>query len=395
MNNSLKKPYILSFPAISTQNGQPAGIPRMQPGRNRQKGSVLLVGGIILSVTLVLAGVVIDLTRYKLVQAELQNAADAAALAGAGCLVSIGDAGTVCGNTGTAFPDFVNAEKRSENALKNLDNRSENKTLYVSKITAGYLDYKGDNNIIPPDNKASYKINYPNSVLIPVVRVSLKREGTTNGGAMETYFLKIAGISSIPAAATATAGRYNLSAPKKIIPFVVNSCHFDKLSAAGTPFFISSKDGHPDCDGYSGTWSTVTVNKNGTQAIRNEINYIIQNGARAPVSLNVTEIYVKPGAVADLYDDLNNCISNPPKACEYGILLMIPREHTIGTGLQDSVAVKQSCVKFISSSKQDKNIKVQVAPPADQHHCESIADNNGSGPGDAGTTSEISSSRLF
>lgn len=109
--------------------------------------------------------------------------------------------------------------------------------------------------------------------------------------------------------------------------------------------------------------------------------------------LNQTNIYIKPGAATTLYGNLQSCITNG--GCAYANLLII--NDSISGDLATK-AVNLTCVKLDSSQGGSvKAITIKIAPAADKHYCESIADNNdnNSGPGDVGSTSEISSSRLF
>lgn len=382
----------MSTYSLSLINGQRHMKKNSYPHRIRQRGAIFLLGALKSIVILVFAGIAIDFGRYHIVKAELQNAADAAALAGAGCLVSIGGAGDVCDNTGSSFPDLDAADTRVDQVLEELNNKSENVTVSSGTVEPGFVDLDKEKSIkvvIPEEQKATYKAANPKSILAPVVKVTVERKGDSqngvNGGAMKTYFLNVAGISSIPVSATAIAGRYSLGETVKVMPMAISSCYFNALKN-DKEFNIGTSD-IKICGGESAVWSSLR------REIENasELKSIFE--VPSPVKLG-DQIYIPKGEKAALFGEANTCGSKGNKKCEYMAAPVIngnANGEMINPKGKKYNVVEFTCLNIISASQSGKYITVKFV--SDISKCEAVS--NGSGPGDLGSTWEISSSRLF
>ncbi|HEX8723218.1 MAG TPA: pilus assembly protein TadG-related protein [Pyrinomonadaceae bacterium] len=107
---------------------------KSEPGRKRERGSVLAMSALGMLSFLLATGLSVDIGHFYLVKSELQNAADAAALAGASAL-----------NSGSA--GIQRAKERATAAMnsyefnsKGLDGTKFNVT-FSSSLEGGYVDY--------------------------------------------------------------------------------------------------------------------------------------------------------------------------------------------------------------------------------------------------------------
>jgi Flp pilus assembly protein TadG len=170
-----------------------------------QHGVVLVFVAFLLIVLLGIAALAVDIGYVAITRNQLQNAADAAALAGAGKLGSIYDA--------QILPASLNSTEAGEVATAALTVGQENKAagqtpnIESSDIVIGYWD-----------PKINTFFNAPPSFMIQnAVRVTA-RPSAADGiplGSITTFFANIFNISNVAVSATATA---SLTSPCDVIP---------------------------------------------------------------------------------------------------------------------------------------------------------------------------------
>src|SRR5215204_1266635 len=102
--------------------------------RKRERGSVLAMSALGMMTFLLATGMAVDLGHFYLVKSELQNVADAAALAGASGL-----------NSGTA--GIVRAKERATAAMNSVEFNQKGlkiedlKVTFSASLNGGYVDY--------------------------------------------------------------------------------------------------------------------------------------------------------------------------------------------------------------------------------------------------------------
>jgi Flp pilus assembly protein TadG len=148
-----------------------------------QRGVVVIWFALLLPVLLGFAGLAIDLSRLYLTKVELQNAADAAALAGA--LSVSGSSGSYNWSNVTS-----DAQKIARNNFAN-----GSKIQHVT-IDMGYWD---------PSNPASGLQAFDTGTYLPAVQVTIEISSTKNGGPLPFFFGSFVGITSKDVQATAIA----------------------------------------------------------------------------------------------------------------------------------------------------------------------------------------------
>jgi Flp pilus assembly protein TadG len=189
----------------------------------RQRGAVAILTALFLVVLLALAAFAIDIARWYLVRNELQNAADAAALAGAACV----NPSTQCGSLPNATaPDFTVASSAAATAISL--NKAVNVTLQTGQVTAG-----GWNLSSPASGVTAPPVTLSASQ-VPAVSVTISEASGANNGPMSLFFGKFVGRNSlsVKASATATAG---LVAQGHAFPMAINECLYNNLSQFWNP----------------------------------------------------------------------------------------------------------------------------------------------------------------
>lgn len=140
-----------------------------------QRGVVLIWFGLLLPVLLGFVGLVLDVARLNLTRAELQNAADATALAGA--LLVPAPVGVVY--------NFSTATRLAERVMQRY--HANGNSIRDATIETGFWNLA--------DPSAVWHTGYvPGDV--PAYRVTIAISETENRGPFKLYFAQIVGIAS-------------------------------------------------------------------------------------------------------------------------------------------------------------------------------------------------------
>jgi Flp pilus assembly protein TadG len=257
----------------------------------RQGGAVAIYVALFLPVALGFVALSVDIARELVVRNQLQNAADAAALAGAGQLQW---------NGGSTM--WANATSKATAAIGL--NSADGQTLSTGTITTGYWNVTGS-----PSGMQSTAIT-PGANDMPAIKVTVSRASGSNGGPIQTYFAGLIGTSTINVSATAVAliAPPGTAKPGALFPLAITQCMYQNYwnASTGQPmldpstgkpyeFNIGSAYHYGPC--YSGQWTTFDVNANDTQTVDN----LIANGN--PTSLAIGDnTWIEPGTKTAIYD---------------------------------------------------------------------------------------------
>ena len=299
----------------------------------QQRGAVAVLAAVTLAMLLGFAALAIDIGYLFVVRNELQNAADAAALAGAGYLYP-----------GPPTPDWSTAVTKATKAVSL--NKSSNVTLTNSQVTYGYWDMAGINGL-----QASTKTPGPDDLAAVMVTISRDGGQNGNGGAVSLFLAGILGIPTAPVAASAVAVVSPGSmSPGKIFPVAIFACLYDfywdsatnspKLATSTAPltpggpaqivgkpniFWIGSNYHTAPCpsSGGAGEWTSFKNDRNDVPTIRD----LITN--HNPITLNIGDnTWVQTGVSNTLYDSpsqasVNRCSAAGDKTCEYSAMPVV------------------------------------------------------------------------
>ncbi|EUC19650.1 UNVERIFIED_ORG: putative Tad-like protein involved in Flp pilus assembly [Burkholderia sp. CF145] len=354
--------------------------------RAKQRGSVAVITAVSLVSLLGFAALAIDIGNLLVARNELQNAADAAALAGAPCLYQRAQ----CGNTTAVEPDWNTAtQKASGFATAATSNKVQGAVIKVTQVGSGYWNVTGK-----PGTLQGVPFT-PGVNDLPAIRVTMTKSTANANGNIPVYLASILGVSSLSATATATAAvsRPGYVGPGGLFPVAVSKCLYDsywnsstnspKLATSTAPisgqtvnqtpnapyvFQISSAYQANGCE--AGQWTTLTTQQNDVPFVRGLI------AGQNTDSLGIGSqpgTYVQPGEKNTLYTSVDNCSANGDHSCEYET---VPVVNNVATGYQPVVAF--ACVRILKADNGSKPyILVQMSNQPDK--CQAV-NSGGVGP---------------
>lgn len=341
-----------------------------------QRGGILLISAAALTMLLGFAALAIDLGRLMVVRNELQNGADAAAMAAVPCLYRRAE----CLNTSATTPDWDTATSRALSFISK--NKSEDVNLSTATVTAGYWNMNGT----PATLQA--KTITPGPYDYPAIQVQVRRTNGQNGGSV---VLSLANIIGIPAGSVWVTSTAVISHPAALSPFPlvlskclydtywdsntgspklatqVNEPGFDLPQVPGQPFFFKATSSYHIGACEAGQWSSLLLDSNSANTIADLIT------AGSPISIAIGDLlWVQTGSKNSLYGVVNNCSAAGNKNCEYA---MVPIVQNLSTHSHEPV-LAFACVHVLAGlGGSDKYVLFQMS--ADSVKCQ----NSGSGVG--------------
>jgi Flp pilus assembly protein TadG len=260
----------------------------------RQRGSVPLWFLLTVPVLLTFGAFAVDMPRVATARNELQNAADAAALAGASKLLASGGA-----------PDWPDAASATTGAVSL--NKSDGVALTAASVQTGYWNLTGS----PPTLEA--QTITPGTYDVPAVQVTVTRDAGQNGGAVSLLMGGFLDYLSTPASATAVAVA---AAPSTIgagglFPMVIDQCVLNQYWNAqtnepmidpttGQPYEFQIGNGQTyggTCE--AGQWTSFLINANDVPTVRG----LIDSGNPGPISIG-DNIWIEPGVKTTIYSSV-------------------------------------------------------------------------------------------
>jgi hypothetical protein len=262
------------------------------PLLRRESGQILVLAALSLIVLCGMAALAIDIGHAVVVRQELQNAADASALAGAGNLFPHG-------------PDWIRAEGSASGSIP--WNKSDGQALSDGQVQSGFWNLDQT----PPGLQPQSIIPGPRDV--PAVKVTVQRADGNNGGPMRTFFAKVLGIPNIPLRAHAVAV---VSSPATVKPGTLFPVAISQDAAKDfetykdTANLITIGSPYHYGDGLAGQWTTFLDDFNDVTQLRE----LIPDGNPDEISINTsgdcsipnTCIWIQPGVETTLYDNPNS-----------------------------------------------------------------------------------------
>jgi Flp pilus assembly protein TadG len=299
----------------------------------RQQGALALTSAIWLVFFLGMTALAFDIGHLLIVRNELQNAADAAALAGANCLDKT-TAGSDCSNIPSPTINWAIASTKATNSIGR--NKSDGTALIDGTVQTGYWNVNGGTALQPTSLSPLGPCTRVAGTMTtacdkPAVMVTLSRASGNNGGAVGSLVASMFGGTAIPISASAVAV---LSAPGRVlpgslVPIAINSCMYDLYwdSTTNSPKTATSTDlngvpqvigqpwevrigssyHYPNCE--SGQWTSFALDVNNVPAVRD----LIANGNPTPLDIG-SQTWIEPGTKSSLYDDLDAKYPSPPGA---------------------------------------------------------------------------------
>jgi Flp pilus assembly protein TadG len=265
-------------------------------GRRRQpRGQALVTMALALLVILGFAGLAVDVGMVWLAKNEVQNAADAAALAGASKFYE----------NYNATPQWSSAEALATSAIGY--NKSLNQALTDGSVTSGYWNLNGSSTTLQSKTKSPLATGD-----VPAVRVQISKRPGSNGGSVALLLAPMLGIQSLRLTATATAvSSYpGKVVPGSLLPVAITKCLYDnywdsankqpKLDpTTGEPYEFKLTSSYHTGPCEAGQWTSFKTDNNDATTIRG----LIANGNPDPIAIG-DDIWIEPGTKTALYADV-------------------------------------------------------------------------------------------
>lgn len=302
-----------------------------------QKGAVSVLVALTLPVLIGAGALAVDLAYLHVVRNELQNDADAAALAGARKLYTVGASGL----------DWSGAANTASNAIAL--NRAAGHALADGVVQTGYWDTTQ----AATGLQALPMTPGPNDA--PAVQVSLGKSEGQNQGPVRTFLASIWGVFSKPVRVTAVAGVSSPGTiqPGGLFPFGISKCMYDKfwdmnaqpaaprvdpLTGLVPEFKIGSIYHYDNCE--SGEWTSLNIQASGANAIEQ----MIEEGN--PISMSVgDDAWIQSGVKTSLFTDVKKCSAAGNRECE---LVVVPTLQQVVTGSSTEV-VGFACLQLLDA----------------------------------------------
>jgi Flp pilus assembly protein TadG len=273
--------------------------------RHRQHGSVMLLFVLLLPILLGFTAVAVDFSRVLQTKQELQNAADAAALAGAASLDDVG------GET----PYNWTAAAQDANAWIG-KNPVSARVLTDGDVTVGYVRPGDPLQTVHSPSETGWIEPFD----VPAVRVALSLSVGHNGGPLELLFGSFLGFphKDINAVAIAAAYPPGYAAAGAMFPIAIGRCMYDlywdfsarrpKLNpATGKPYPIQIGSVYGgSC--FSGEWTTFNTVLNDVPAVQ----ALITSGNPVPIRIG-DPTYVQSGVKDAVFNSvpINKTVAVP------------------------------------------------------------------------------------
>ncbi len=321
---------------------------------NSQKGAVSVLVALTLPVLVGAGALAVDLAYLHVVRNELQNDADAAALAGARKLYT----------NGAKALDWSGAANTASNAIAL--NRAAGHTLADGQVQTGYWD----------TTQAATGLQTlpmtPGANDAPAVQVSLGKSEGQNQGPVRTFLAGIWGVYAKPVRVMAVAGVSSPSSAALAFPVAIAQCMYQNywdLSAhppgpkvdpkTQKPFvFEIAKEKSPDpCA--KGQWTALNFEGNGASLIVDIIEHKSSLFDPPPPMLSVGDkVTLESGSKTSLYKAVDECIGARNFPCD---LVVLPIVDEVVSGASATIR-GFACMKLLEAEGGSKKyIKVQMS----------------------------------
>jgi Flp pilus assembly protein TadG len=348
--------------------------------KDKQRGSVAVVTAVSLVSLLGFAALAIDIGNLLVSRNELQNAADAAALAGAPCLFQRAQ----CGNTTAKEPDWTTATQKAVSfATATTSNAVQGSAIKVAQTGSGYWNITG-----APGTLQGVPFT-PGANDLPAISVTITKSAANANGSIPVFLASILGVTSLSASAAATAAvsRPGYVGPGGLFPIAISKCLYDnywdsstnspKLATSTAPisgqtvnqtpnspyvFQVSSAYQANGCE--AGQWTTLTSQQNDVPFVRGLIAG--QNTDTLGIG-SQPGAYIQPGEKNTLFDAVESCSADGDHSCEYKTVPVV--SNVSGSGYKPVVAF--ACVRILKATNgSNPYVLVQMSNQPDK--CQAV-----------------------
>lgn len=322
---------------------------------DKQRGAMAITASLWLIAFVGFMALAFDIGHALIVRNELQNGADAAALAGANCLDKA-TSGADCTNTPSPTINWAIAATKAATSIGL--NKSDGANLVNGSVQTGYWNVNGGTALqattLSPIGPCTVVAGVMTTTCDkPAVMVTLNRATGSNGGPVGTLVAAMFGGTAVPVSARAVAVLSSPGnvLPGNVIPQAINKCMFDlywnavtnspQLATAttltyqddsdkknpktysipqviGQPlvFRIGSSYHYGLCD--SGQWTTFDQVDNSVPTVRG----LISNGNPSPLGIG-QNTWIQPGTQSTVYDALDTKYPTPSGSAGWDVTVVV------------------------------------------------------------------------
>ncbi|CAG9211843.1 Flp pilus assembly protein TadG [Paraburkholderia tropica] len=279
----------------------------------RERGAVAVQVALLLITLLGCAAMALDIGRWVVVRHQLQNAADAAALAGVRTLPGQLAASAVPAVWATATTAATTAATQYASA-----NNANGQAASAQTISVGYWDVAN----VPSSVPSSLPQTITSTTVKPAVIVTVSLAGGAN---LPLVLGALVGVPSLQASATSVAvvSAPGVALPGALFPIALNQCVYQNAAfwKNGQPITgaeIEIGNGAPsNCIGAAAQWTALTIDSNssaygpcaGMSPSNVQTAYCLMNSGNGPAIGTGTKISIQPGVESSIY---NNFPLTPP-----------------------------------------------------------------------------------
>jgi Flp pilus assembly protein TadG len=311
--------------------------------RSRQKGSITLTIALLLPVLIGVLALAIDIVYLQLVKNELQNDADAAALAGARSLY----------DGSSLNPQWDPARLKALEAVSL--NRAAGQALVNGDAQTGYWNLQGQ-----PSGLQALPMK-PGNMDVAAVQVTVTKANGLNGGPAETFLARLWGVQSLALQATAVAG---ISSPSQVdagqaFALVLQECMFKRywdsnanppgptLDPATRQPYVFQLSETPIAGCRPGYWTSFLHPNSGSNVV----------SLTNPEGLAIGDvIWFIDGVKASILDDVEACSGKVNTSCSHVVVPIVAdtsrnsSDPILAFGCMHIVSVKKSGnVKYVNA----------------------------------------------
>lgn len=360
---------------------QPGAVGRRRPAR--QRGTVSVLSAVSLLALIGIGAFAVEVATLMVARNELQNAADATAMAGAACLAGR----TECGNAGIRKPDWDTATLRAQAFVSS--NKVQGLALVQGSVATGYW------NMLAAAGDLQSNTIQPTDYDYPAIQVTVSREPGINGGSLVTPLAQLFGVNTAALRASAVAVlSYPGTAPAgTLFPVAVSRCMYETFwdtsarapvlatqvsmpgldlpQVVGEPirFKVTSSYRAGPCE--SGQWTSFQTGI--ADANANDLNSLLSGGSGQSLSTGDGS-WIVNGKKTKLYEGVNTCSEAGNQQCAY---VMAPVVDSLVTGSFAPVR-GFACLRILSATKDGNSPYIVAQMSASEDRCPSLG--SGVGP---------------
>jgi len=249
-----------------------------------QRGGLIALAAPLALALVALTALSVDIARLFVARNQLQNAADAAALAGAGKLGSY------------IAPSWSAAQAAALTALQR--NKAMGALLQQGTIESGFWPIGGEGPLRPHGQGPGT----PQLGENPGVRVTISLANGVNGGPVNLLFAPVFQryLASVSASAVAVVATPGFASEGSLFPMVLNKCMFDQYWVNGAPVNpnqvvrIGSAYHYPGCS--AGQWSSLDLFSQSAKVTKT----LLSTGNTVELTID-DEVFIQSGTETSIY----------------------------------------------------------------------------------------------